>query len=45
MNVLNPTSSYALFATLFGAVQAFSIGLFFYNMLATLLPAAPPPQR
>jgi cbb3-type cytochrome oxidase subunit 1 len=45
MNVLSPTSSYALFATLFGVVQAFSIGLFFYNMLATLLPAAPPPQR
>ena len=45
MNVLNPTPSYALFATLFGVAQAFSIGLFFYNMLATLLPASPPPQR
>ena len=45
MNVLSPAPSYAMIATLFGVVQAFSIGLFFYNMLATLLPASPPPQR
>jgi len=45
MNVLNPTPSSALLTTLFGVIQVFSIGLFFYNMLATLLPASPPPQR
>jgi cbb3-type cytochrome oxidase subunit 1 len=45
MNVLNPTPSSALLTTLFGIIQVFSIGLFFYNMLATLLPASPPPQR
>ena len=45
MNVLSPTASYAMITTLAGAVHAFSIGIFFYNMLATLLPASPPPQR
>jgi cytochrome c oxidase cbb3-type subunit 1 len=45
MNVLSPLSSYMLIATLAGVVHAISIGIFFYNMLATLLPAAPPPQR
>jgi len=45
MNVLSPTSSYITIATLAGAAHVFSIGIFFYNMVATLLPAAPPPQR
>ena len=45
MNVQDPTQASALLTTLFGVVQFFSIGLFFYNMLATLLPVAPPPQR
>ncbi|NJD57439.1 MAG: hypothetical protein FIA94_13695 [Nitrospirae bacterium] len=45
MNVATPSASYAMITTFFGVVQVFSIGLFFYNMLATLLPASPPPQR
>ena len=45
MNVLSPASSYITIATIAGIAHAFSIGIFFYNMLATLLPAAPPPQR
>jgi len=45
MNVLNPSSSYTLIATLAGVAHAVSIAIFFYNMLATLLPAPPPPQR
>jgi len=39
MNVLNPSSSYTLIATLAGVAHAVSIAIFFYNMLATLLPA------
>ena len=45
MNVLSPSSSYTLVATLAGVAHAVSIAIFFYNMLATLLPVAPPPQR
>jgi cbb3-type cytochrome oxidase subunit 1 len=45
MNVLSPTSSYITIATLAGVAHAFSIGIFFYNMLATLLSVVPPPQR
>ncbi|MBI5639295.1 MAG: hypothetical protein HZA17_02610 [Nitrospirae bacterium] len=45
LNVMSPAPSYALITTLAGAVHALSIVLFFYNMLSTLLPAAPPPQR
>jgi cytochrome c oxidase cbb3-type subunit 1 len=45
MNVMNPDPSYMLITTLAGAAHAVSIGMFFYNMLATLLPASPPPQR
>jgi cytochrome c oxidase cbb3-type subunit 1 len=45
INVLNPSSSYTLIATLAGVAHAVSIAIFFYNMLATLLPVTPPPQR
>ncbi len=45
LNVMSPASSYTTIATAAGIVHAFSIGIFFYNMLATLLPAAPPPQN
>ena len=45
MNVINPDQTYVTIATLAAAAHAFSIGLFLYNMLATLLPASPPPQR
>jgi cytochrome c oxidase cbb3-type subunit 1 len=45
MNVLSPTESYTTIATLAGVAHAASIAMFFYNMLATLLPASPPPQR
>lgn len=44
MNVLNPAPSYANIATLAGVAHAASIVMFLYNMLATLLPASPPPQ-
>lgn len=44
MNVLSPDASYITIATLAGVAHAASIAMFFYNMLATLLPAAPPPQ-
>jgi len=45
MNVFAPTAAYVNIATLSGVAHAFSIGIFFYNMLLTLLPAPPPPQR
>lgn len=45
MNVLSPAPSYLTITTLAGAAHAFSIALFFYNMLATLLPASPPQQK
>jgi hypothetical protein len=45
MNVLSPASTYTLIATLAAAAHAVSIAIFFYNMLVTLLPASPPPQR
>ncbi len=37
LNVYDPGSSYRLLMALFGAVQAVTIILFFYNMLMTLL--------
>ncbi len=37
LNVYEPGSSYRLLMALFGAVQALTIILFFYNMLMTLL--------
>lgn len=45
MNVMSPDPSYSMITTLAGAAHAVSIGMFFYNMLATLLPASPPPPR
>jgi hypothetical protein len=36
----SPAPTYALLTVLFGAVELLSIVLFFYNMLATLLPKA-----
>jgi hypothetical protein len=44
LNVYVPLGTFQGFAVVFGILQAFSIGLFLYNMLATLLPAPPPPQ-
>lgn len=38
LNFYNQTSVYMTAMILFGAVEVFSIILFFYNMLATLLP-------
>lgn len=40
LNVYSPSPAYTLFTVFFGAVELFSIVLFFYNMLATLLPKA-----
>ncbi len=37
LNVFNPAELYRSLAVLFGAVQAITIFLFFYNMLMTLL--------
>ncbi len=45
LNVHNASSLYRIIATCAGAVHAVSIGIFFYNMLITLLPAPPPIQR
>ena len=42
MNVLSPSSSYTLIAMLAGVAHAVSIAIFFYNMLATLMPATSP---
>jgi len=39
VNIYNPTQAYYLLTISFGVLEVFSIGLFFYNMLATLLPA------
>lgn len=38
LNVFMPLRTFEGFAAVFGALQVVSIGLFFYNMLATLLP-------
>jgi cbb3-type cytochrome oxidase subunit 1 len=40
MNIYNPNQAYYLLTISFGVLEVFSIVLFFYNMLATLLPAA-----
>jgi cbb3-type cytochrome oxidase subunit 1 len=38
MEVYNPSQAYKISSVAFGAVEVFSIVLFLYNMLATLLP-------
>jgi len=38
VGVYSPAPVYHLLSVAFGAVEVFSIALFFYNMLATLLP-------
>ena len=38
MNMYTPTPSFNSLSVAFGALELFSIALFFYNMLATLLP-------
>ena len=40
MGVYNPSQTYKMLSVAFGAVEVFSIVLFLYNMLATLLPKA-----
>jgi cbb3-type cytochrome oxidase subunit 1 len=40
LGLYNPEQSYTTLTVLFGVVEVISIGLFFYNMLATLLPKA-----
>jgi hypothetical protein len=40
MNVYHPEETYKMLSVGFGALEVFSIGLFLYNMLATLLPKA-----
>jgi cbb3-type cytochrome oxidase subunit 1 len=37
LNVYAPSSAYSILLVLFGGIEVFSIGLFLYNMLATLL--------
>lgn len=41
LNVYSPAQSYNMVAVVFGGIEVFSIALFFYNMLATLLPGSP----
>lgn len=38
LGVYNPVRMYTALAVIFGAVELLSVALFFYNMLATLLP-------
>ena len=38
LNIYMPNTSYNIASIAFGGLEVFSIGLFFYNMLATLLP-------
>jgi len=38
MNIFAPNPTYTTVALAFGGLEVFSIALFFYNMLATLLP-------
>jgi len=38
LNVFTPTKTFNSISIAFGALEVFSIALFFYNMLATLLP-------
>jgi cbb3-type cytochrome oxidase subunit 1 len=40
MGVYNPSQDFKLISVVFGGVEVFSIVLFLYNMLATLLPKA-----
>ncbi len=40
LGVFNPVPAYATLSVIFGIIEVFSIFLFFYNMLATLLPTA-----
>jgi hypothetical protein len=40
MGVYNPSQTFRTLSVAFGAVEVFSIVLFLYNMLATLLPKA-----
>lgn len=40
MGVYNPSQTYKMLSVVFGVVEVFSIVLFLYNMLATLLPKA-----
>lgn len=41
LNIYSNSEAYSLLSVGFGAVEVFSIFLFFYNMLATLLTEAP----
>jgi cbb3-type cytochrome oxidase subunit 1 len=38
LDVVGHSQSFTTITVIFGAIEALSIGLFFYNMLATLLP-------
>jgi len=38
LNIYTPTPAYKVISIAFGGLEVFSITLFFYNMLATLLP-------
>jgi cbb3-type cytochrome oxidase subunit 1 len=38
LNIFTPTTTFNSISIAFGALEVFSIALFFYNMLATLLP-------
>jgi len=38
LNIYTPNPAYNIASIAFGGLEVFSIGLFFYNMLATLLP-------
>jgi cbb3-type cytochrome oxidase subunit 1 len=40
LGVYNPSQTFRMASVVFGAVEVFSIVLFLYNMLATLLPKA-----
>lgn len=38
LNIFTPTTTFNSISIVFGGLEVFSIALFFYNMLATLLP-------
>ncbi len=40
LGVYNPSQAYKMLSVTFGVVEVFSIALFLYNMMATLLPKA-----
>ncbi len=44
LNVYNPSDIYRTITVISGAVQAFAISLFLYNMLMTLLTKVEPPK-